>query len=129
MPLQNIVHSKVRDIHIDERRTVIRICNADLQMPQINVRLVRVITFNNGEPIGNHWRTYSEIYGTLGGDVEALVEDIDLSERGRFTLVRGDSLYVPPRIALRLTGKPGTSVICLSEEEHRGSGTHKYYLE
>lgn len=125
MSLEDVVHTKNFDINKSPSRIIIGILPPPNES-QINVEQVRVVLITKEGDIGNHWREYKERYGVIG-IAEFTLKDIDSGEQKKYEMNTGETLDIPPRIALKINAKVGSVIICLSESYNREKGTHKYY--
>ena len=124
MPFDEIIFEKGFDSHSNETRTIVGVLKEFSRSP-IRVQQFRVAQVKKDFPMGNHWRGYGEIYGIIGS-ADFLLEDIDTKKRKNYRMETGDTLYIPPRIALKVTAVPDTVIVCCSENHDRERGTHKY---
>jgi len=125
MGLDSVVHTKNFDFNKNPSRVIVGI----LPPPNdnaINIEQVRVALITEETNNGNHWREYKERYGIIG-NAEFTLKDIDSGEQKDYEMVTGDTLDIPPRIALRIKAEVGSVIICVSESYDRDKGTHKYY--
>ena len=89
---------------------------------------VRIARFEREAEFGNHWREYPEDYSIIGS-AKVMLEDIDSKKRREYNLATGDRLFVPPRVALKIWGEPGTVIIVCSPRGDREKQTHKYQID
>ncbi|MEK6925718.1 MAG: hypothetical protein AABW50_00405 [Nanoarchaeota archaeon] len=125
MALDKVIHTQNFDSNKNPSRVIVGV----LPPPHenlINVEQVRVALIAKESEMGNHWRDYKERYGVIG-EAEFTLKDINSGEQRKYEMNTGDTLDIPPKIALRIKAKVGSVIICLSESYDRDKGTHKYY--
>ena len=125
-----------RDVHVDgERgRVVVGLMNEPFEETIESPEQFRVIYVTRRGELGNHWREYGEKYALAAGSAKFLLKDIDTNQRADYTMNRGDRLYIPPRIALKVKAQRGTIIMCAAGSYDAGrlgkegvkSQTHKY---
>ena len=125
-PIENVVYERNFDSHSNETRTIVSVLKIASES-QVPINQVRVAQVKKDSPMGNHWREYGEIYGIIGS-AEFLLEEIDTKIRKKYFMKTGDTLYIPPRIAINVKAVPNAVIICCSENYDGEKGTHKYEL-
>ncbi|MBI3623518.1 hypothetical protein HY212_05575 [Candidatus Pacearchaeota archaeon] len=124
MGLDKVVHTKNFDFNKNPSRVIVGMLPPPVNS-SINIEQVRVALITEEGDNGNHWREYKERYGIIG-NAEFILKDIDSGEQRKYEMATGDTLDIPPRIALRIRANIGSVIICVSESYDRDKGTHKY---
>ncbi len=124
MAIERVIYQNGFDSHTNEDRTIITLIN---EKQSFSPEQIRVVLLKKSSELGNHWREYPEVYGAIGKVVFSL-EDIDTKATKEHTLMTGDRIFIPPRVALKIKAEKGTVIVICSPKCKRDEGTHKYKL-
>jgi hypothetical protein len=126
MAIEKVVLNKQYDSHSTTKRTAVTLLKGD--DAGFNARSVRAILAYDIGDLGNHYRDVSEVYSIIGR-AKFILEDVDSKDRKEITLITGDRLIIPPRVAMKVDIAPRSVIIVGSPAEDRDKVTHKYEVK
>lgn len=121
MAIENVILYSDLDRHENEDRIIV----GSRDKSSINWDRLRIVKVKRACYLGGHWREYPEQYAIIG---EALffLEDIHTNERRQYSLKSGQSLFVPPEVALKIRAFEGTIITVCFPNADLEKQSHKY---
>ncbi len=116
----NVTGAFVRRVelaHQDDRRDLFSIFNGDI--PDFTAAQLKWFEFKRDAKVGGHFHQFAELFCIVqGGGTYRLVNVDQVKEDQTYALVKGDILFVPPRVAHTAWVTRGSLVIAANSQPY-----------
>lgn len=123
MGIEKVVFNSKEDFHENENRKIIGMLN-NTEFEWKRTRTVKVV---RDCELGGHYRDYPEEYGVIGS-ARFFLEDIETKEKKLYELKDGQTIFIPPRVALKIEALKDTVITVCFPDVDMTAHTHKYQI-